>query len=649
MAGIPNAFGDSTNLNDVRDDGLMGLSMWIMEKVDHARQVRDERYSDRWKEYTRLWRGMFTKQDKNTDSERSQLISPALSQAIEMTVAEIEEAIFSKKAWFDVTDDIRDENKDDALEYRNQLLEDFELDGVPAACSQTFLLGAIYGTGIAKINVMQKREIVTDPQTGDPIERSRISVPLEAVRADQFVIDPSATTIEDALFCAHEFIKPMHSIKERQKKGLYRKVSVSAYQGERQDTDGTGRTARADTRDNSVKLIEYAGRVPAELLPESKTRSGMVEALVTLTSHGEVLKAVENPYRMKDRPFIAYQHDTVPGEFWGRGVAEKGYNPQKALDAEMRARIDAMALMSAPMMGADVTRLPRNGDFRVRPGRTLFTRGRPSEVLEAIQFGNPAQIAQTFQHSGDLERMVQMGTGAMDSATPVGVNARNETASGLSTLQSGFIKRSKRTMHNIERTFLTPLIRKSLWRYMQFDERRYPTDMKFRVDSAMGIMAKEAENALLTNMLGYVKEDSPAHPLIIAAIFENSASGHKAELAEAVRQMTRPPSPEQQKLAREMQQVRASLAKSEAQLKRLEVREKAEQVKKVIAETRLAQAKARRELVLASLEDDKVDIAAANAATAERKTRVAEKQVDVAHERNMVDREKNRSQGGSSS
>ncbi len=65
----------------------------------------------------------------------------------------------------------------------------------------------------------------------------------------------------------------------------------------------------------------------------------MVEALVTLTEDGFVLRAVENPYRMKDRPYVAYQHDSVPGEFWGRGVAEKGYNPQKALDAELRARI----------------------------------------------------------------------------------------------------------------------------------------------------------------------------------------------------------------------------------------------------------------------------------------------------------------------
>ncbi len=59
---------------------------------------------------------------------------------------------------------------------------------------------------------------------------------------------------------------------------------------------------------------------------------------------------------LNDRPFVSYQNDRVPSKFWGRGVAEKGFNPQKALDAELRARIDALALTTHPMMGLDATR-----------------------------------------------------------------------------------------------------------------------------------------------------------------------------------------------------------------------------------------------------------------------------------------------------
>ena len=52
----------------------------------------------------------------------------------------------------------------------------------------------------------------------------------------------------------------------------------------------------------------------------------------------------------------------MPGRFWGRGVCEKGYSSQKALDTELRARIDALALTNAPMIGMDSTRI-RNRKF----------------------------------------------------------------------------------------------------------------------------------------------------------------------------------------------------------------------------------------------------------------------------------------------
>jgi hypothetical protein len=342
---------------------------------------------------------------------------------------------------------------------------------------------------------------------------------------------------------------------------------------------------------------------------------------------------------MKDRPIVAYQHDTVPGEFWGRGVCEKGYNPQKALDAELRARIDTLALTTAPMMGADVTRLPRNPDMRVRPGKTVFTRGRPSEVYEPITFGNPAILAHTFQHSGDLERMVQMGTGAMDSATPVGVNSRNETASGISQLQAGFIKRSKRTMQNLERQFLGPLIRRSLWRYMQFDPGRYPVDMKFIVNATMGIMAKEVENGQLINMMGFVPPDSPAHSVLVQAIFDNSASANKKELKEAIAAMNQPPSPEEQERQAKMQELQMQMALSQAEEAAAKAKKEAALAEQASANAQLLLEKARHERIEADLEDDLVEIQAANAVTGAEKVRAQDRQTDVA-------RESVRSQGG---
>ena len=621
---LPNQFGENDGGNHT-PDGTDGLLAWCVRRIQNARDARDNKFKESWREYTRLWRGFYTEKDKNNDSERSKLIAPALQQAVEMTVAEMEEAVFNRSAWFDVSDDVADEDREDMIQIRDRLLEDFEIDGVPDEISKTFLLGAVYGTGIAKINVQRTTERVMKPGGDEAITRPRVQVTLEAIRPDEFLIDPSARSVDEAEFVAHEIVKPMWAVHKKQRIGTYSKPLVGPYNGERSDVDGTGRNT-VDPYDYSCLITEYFGQVPGSLIPGSG-EEGFVEAIVTIANESQVLRAVVSPFTMKDRPIVAYQHDTVPGEFWGRGVCEKGYNPQKALDAELRARIDALALISAPMIGVDMTKVPRNGDMRVRPGKTIFTRGRPSEALEPIAFGNPGILAHTFQQTSDLERMVQMGTGAMDSATPIGINSRNETASGMSQLQAGFIKRSKRTMQNLERHFLDPIVRKALWRYQQFDPARYPQDGKFVVNATMGIMAKEVENAQLINMLGFVPPDSPAHPILIQAIFENSASANKKELAMAIKAMTQPPDPKEQERQQMLQQVQDEIMLATAQKEKAIAEKEAALAKKALAETQLAMAKAQHTAIKADLEDDLVEIQAANAVTAAEKARVARSQV----------------------
>jgi len=605
-----------------RESTLIG---YVSPRIRHGRDVRDNKYRDIWKEYTRLWRGMWSAEDKNTNSERSRLIAPALQQAIEMTASEIEEAAFGRKAWFDITDDLRDENKKDAVVYRDQLLEDFEITKVPQAASNVFLLGCIYGTGIGKINVVQRT--VSRVVGGQTIEETRVVVDLHAIRPDEFIIDPSATNVDEAHFVAHEMIKPLHLVKQKQREGTYRKVPIDAYAGQsRADTTGVGSNDHVDVMDDGVLITEYFGKVPANLLPNPDPKMGtrLVEALVTIANESRILRAVASPFTNKDRPIIAYQHDSVPGEFWGRGVAEKGYNPQKALDAELRARMDALALITSPMLGADVTRLPRNPDLRVRPGKVFLTRGRSSEIIEPVGF-SPQALALSFQQSGDLERMVQMGTGAMDSAIPIGQNRRNETASGMSQMNSGFLKRAKRTMFNIEREFLDPMIRRSLWRYMQFDPERYPSDMKFVVNSTMGLMAKEVEQTQLTQVLGFVAPDSPEAKVITAAILNNTASSEEGEIKKAVEAMLAPPTPEEQQAAAQAQQLEMAFQQAQLEAAQLANAKTKAEIQKLVAE-------ALKTNIEAELEDDRVEIEAANAVTNAENARNRQRDVQVKKE-----------------
>lgn len=608
------------------DESNTSLVAYVMDRVQRGRQVRDQKYAKRWNEYTRLWRGFWSDEDKNQNSERSKLISPALQQAVEMSVAEIEEAVFSRTAWLEIDEDVADKDKPDAEAYRDQLLEDFELAGVEDSISRAFLLAALYGTGIAKMNVTLKDDKVMT--FNGPVSDERVLVVAEAIRPDEFVIDPSATTIDEAAYCAHEVVKPMHTIVAKQKAGLYRMVELAPWSGKRGDSTGTGLTATVSPQDDGILITEYYGKVPGRYIGKG---SGLHEAIVVIANEAELLRKMANPFSMEDRPVVAFQFDSVPGEFWGRGVSEKGFNPQKALDAELRARMDALALVTAPMLGADITRMPRNPDMRVRPGKVFMTRGRPSEIIEKVGF-DAAGLAFTFQQAGDLERMVQMGTGAMDSASPLSTNRRNETMGGMSMLNAGFLKRSKRTMQNIERQFLGPLVRRMLWRYMQFDPERYPKDMVFRVKTAMGLMAKEVELSTLSNVLGYVPPESPAHNIILSAILMNTASAEKDEIKKAVAAMSAPPDPAQQQL--QQQQAQIQLATMQAALQKEQALAAEAQ-----ANAMLAKAKAKRENVLADLEDDKVEIQAANSAIAAEQVRVARGKMVADHKKVEVQRE----------
>lgn len=566
--------------------GHGGLVHHIMHLVRENRQVRDRLYKTQWDMYERTFRGLYSGSDKTREGERSKLVAPALAAAIESTAASIEDAIFSRERWFDVADDLLDQQSDDIKQAHAALEEDFDEAGVPDAIAKIVLSGCLYGTGIGKINIT-RRELRQN--VGGNIQREyRPLVTLESIPPWEFVIDSQARDIGSAYFVAHETNVPRNQIWARIKNGTYRNVPITGNSSSttinpagQETPDGM---RKSDEYDGSVFVTEYYGLVPASMMKgvaevkdEDIQGNGHVEVIVTIANELEVLRAVVNPFDMKDRPIVAYQHSVVPGKFWGRGVAEKGWNAQRALDAELRARMDALALLTSPMIGADITRLPRNPDMKVRPGKVWLTRGRPSEVLEPVILGN--LDPNTFNQSSEMERMVQVGTGAVESNAPLNVDRRNETASGISMIQSSALKRMRRTMWNIERQFLNPLIRKSIHRYMQFNPKRYPKDYEFRVTGTMGIVAREFEQAQLIALLSNIPPDSQYYQLILRAIIELSNSPKRNEILKGLE-----PTPEQQEQQKMQQQMAMASAQEALKEQQLENEKTKAEIQKIQAE-----------------------------------------------------------------
>lgn len=620
---------DTNNEPDVKSpEG--DLVQWVMVRVNAWRDARDSAYKALWADYYRMWRGRWTEDDRTRKSERSRLVSPALSQALEMTVAELEEATFGREPWITVVDDNGDPDHKDIDGIAHRFIEDMAKDKIPSAISHSYLNGGLWGTLAAKVHVepqiVPEFEVFTDPETKKErrrvVHNTRASVRIEAIQPMDLIPDPDGRTVDEMLGIAHELKRPRSWLLKNPYGRKYAKTTTASGKGNHDDDPAQGRAdleSTTTTDSNDVLVTEYHGKVPKRLLkdlgkserpgnpvddflasaeigqPPAPEHTGeldgdgeMVEAIVTIFDKNVLGRAMENPFMFKDRSIVCAQFEFVPGRFWGRGVMEKGYNPQKALDAELRTRMDVMALISNPQMAADQSALPRGFDLTIRPGKVWLTNSEPGKALHPLVFPNldPASFSQT----SEMERMVQIGTGAMDTATPLGNNSRNETATGTSLIAGTFVKRAKRALRNITNDFVQPLIEKVLLRRMEYDPKNYPTDFTFSVIGTLGIVARELEQVNLTQMLALVQQGSATHRTIVKAIFDNTSSPFKAEMNAALEQDAQP-DPQEQK----MKEIQSKLAE-------LSLVEKQVEIQGTQQESQLKEAKAL--LVLAEIETE---------------------------------------------
>jgi hypothetical protein len=544
------------------------LEEWIMYKVNDWRSYYESNYNAKFDEYYRMWRGIWDSDDKTRESERSRIVSPALLQAVENNVADIEEATFGRGKFFDIEDDAGDTDNGDVRFLREALSNEFTKNKVRKAVGECLINAAVYGTGIGEIVLEKKKEMV--PATEPVMEgamtavgvniQDRTVVKLRPIQPQNFLIDPVAIDIESAVGVAIDEFVSTHSVDQLQEEGVYKKAHIgTAYSDLEIEPDAE----LSQQPDNKVRLTKYYGLVPRQLLEnafdsedeeivnfdseedDEGRDSYYVEAIVVIANGGTLLKAEATPYMMQDRPVVAFPWDVVPNRFWGMGVCEKGYNSQKALDAELRARIDALALTVHPMMAMDATRMPRGSKPEVKAGKLLLTNGNPAEVLHPFNFGQVNQI--TFAQADALQRMVQAATGSVDTAQQA-MSGGGTTSAGSSMSLGGVIKRQKRTLVNFQESFLIPFTQKAAWRYMQFEPELFPvSDYKFIATSTLGIVAREYEVAQLVQLLQTMPQDSPVYPIILQSVIDNMNITNREDLIETMVQAQQP-DPEQQKM-----------------------------------------------------------------------------------------------------
>ena len=573
------------------------LADWVLSRCNKWRDHYESNYSAKHEEYMRIYRGIWSPEDVTRDSERSRLIAPATAQAVESCVAEVEEATFGRGKLFDIKDDLKDQERADIAYLKRKLHEDFAAARIRSSVAEVLVNAAVFGTGVGEVVVEEMKEykpatrplMEGDMQEVGVNEVYRPIVKINPVQPRNFLIDPNATCVNSALGCAIDEYVSRHVVEELQESGVYRD---DVYVGSAAADEEIEPDPEIDTRPTDrVRLLKYYGKVPRDLLlsegvtdDEIAEQGAYVEAIVVIANEGELLKAIPSPYMCQDRPIVAFQWDIVPSVFWGRGVCEKAYMSQKALDAELRARIDALALTTHPMLAVDATRIPRGHKLEVRPGRMLLTNGAPSDSIMPFKFGQLDQV--TFAQGAQLQQMVSQATGAAEANA--GMVQNDVTAAGMSMTQGAIVKRQKRTLVNFQENFLIPFVRKAAHRYMQFDPENYPVqDYQFVPFSSLGAMAREYEVAQLAQILQMVPPESPAHGAVIKGIIDHLNVTNRDELLGAIEAGSQP-NPEAQQMAMAQQQAQMAVLQGQVQLLQAQAAESQSRANKYNTETELA-------------------------------------------------------------
>lgn len=248
-------------------------------------------------------------------------------------------------------------------------------------------------------------------------------------------------------------------------------------------------------------------------------------------------------------------------------------------------------------MAMDATRIPRGGKFEIRPGKTFLTNGNPAEILQPFKFGSLDQV--TFAQAGELQKMVQMATGAVDAAgIPGSING--EAAAGAVSMSLGaIIKRHKRTLINFQETFLIPLVQKTAWRYMQFDPDNYPVqDFKFVASSSLGVIAREYEVTQLVQLLQTVGQDNPVYPLLITAVIDNMGVSNREELLEQIATASEP-NPQEMEMQMQQQQLQTELLTAQLQLTQAQAQKAMAEANKAMVDAQIAPQMAQAKYVAA--------------------------------------------------
>jgi len=165
----------------------------------------------------------------------------------------------------------------------------------------------------------------------------------------------------------------------------------------------------ADKWSRPVEIIELWGRIPSDLAGPI----GSTNVVISVANDGFLLRAADNPFHNRLKPFFVHQPTPDPHYFYAPGKAEVAEKLQVTINRIVNQLLDAGDLVIHPMLMYNRQKGINPRQLVAGPGRVFGTDGPPSEALAPIPFDMRGMSIGAGQVQM-LWNFLQMGSGVQE-------------------------------------------------------------------------------------------------------------------------------------------------------------------------------------------------------------------------------------------
>jgi hypothetical protein len=355
---------------------------------------------------------------------------------------------------------------------------------------------------------------------------------IKAVPPEEFIVDPEATSLEDALFVAHRTEKTRSQLLEL---GYSEKDIDDAASME---TELDGNVERIERRDEHADAHQIDGGkanrkyLYVESYPYLDLDGNDKAELVKVCTIGKSSHVVHTE-PADERPFALFIPDPEPHSLEGQSWADRLMDIQEVTSALTRAGLDGLSSSLFPQTAYQEGMVNPLDLMNKEIGSRIRTRARPSDVLQefrtSFDMGGVSGMLDYFDkvktaRTGQTNGAAALDTEALQSSTQTAVAAQVSAMKAQGRMLARIF--AEMTFKPLFRGILRLLVKhqpkakmmRLRGKWVQVDPRVWDANMDVSVNVAMGSGSSEQKLAVLTGILAEQKEQiaqfGPSGPIV---------------------------------------------------------------------------------------------------------------------------------------